>query len=237
MPVVRVDALEVEGAADVSGEDLVSGQVGRVLSQLGQIVCCHLLLDLVPALGSFTKRVGLYADHFDRVLVPGDSAGIFYRGGQHKQHRLVCANGTMMEVAFHAQLTLGCLRHARSNDGQRTPINRELWRFARRIVGHEHGAASFIGLYAVEESITPGVRGSHVDQVFDVDSGDDRVARAELFARPGLDAYTAPVLQDQSAHRPARDAGSSVILDYAAQRLGQVPVASFGNRPAVPPAT
>ena len=143
----------------------------------------------------------------------------------------------MMEVAFHAQLALGCLRHARSNDGQRTPIDCELWRFARRIVGHEHSAASFIGLYTVEESVTPGVRGSHVDQVFDVDSGDDRVARAELFARPGLDAHTAPVLQEQSAHRLVREDGSPVILDDAAQRLGQIPGATFGNSPAVALAT
>src|SRR5438477_2937905 len=68
MPVVPVDALQVEGAADVGGEDLVSSQVGRVLAQLGQIVCCHLVLDLVPALGTFTKRVGLYADYFDHVV-------------------------------------------------------------------------------------------------------------------------------------------------------------------------
>src|SRR5260370_30940607 len=55
MPVVAVDALQVEGAANLSGEDFVTSQVGRVLAQFCQIACCHLFLDLIPMLGSLTQ--------------------------------------------------------------------------------------------------------------------------------------------------------------------------------------
>ena len=55
MPVVAVDALQVEGTANLDGEDFVTGQVGRVLAQLCQIACCHLFLDLIPMLGSLTQ--------------------------------------------------------------------------------------------------------------------------------------------------------------------------------------
>ncbi len=138
----------------------------------------------------------MYVDHFNHVVTLGDPAGIFHRGRQHEQHRLVGPYGTVVEVAFHAELALGCLRYTRTNDRERPTINREFRRFGRRIVSHEHGAACLVGLHTVQEGVTPGFRRSHIDQVLDVDRGDNRVARAELFARFGLDAHTASVLQE-----------------------------------------
>ena len=120
MPVVPVDAFQVERAAHIYSEDFVVSQVRCVLPQFCQIASSNLFLDLVPLLRSLTQRVRLYVDHFNHVLAFWDTRGICYGRSQHQQHRIFSANSAVVEVAFHAQLSFGCLRHTRSNNGERS---------------------------------------------------------------------------------------------------------------------
>src|SRR5947199_3170706 len=78
MPVVPVDAFQVEGAANVYSEDFVVSQVRCVLPQFCQVASRNFRLDLVPFLGSLVQRVRLYVDHFNHVLALWDTRGICY---------------------------------------------------------------------------------------------------------------------------------------------------------------
>ena len=53
MPIVPVIALEIKRTADLSGENLVIGQVGSVAAQMLKVVSSHFFLDLVPLLMPF----------------------------------------------------------------------------------------------------------------------------------------------------------------------------------------
>ena len=121
-------------------------------------------------------------DYLHHVLAFGNTCGIFYRWGQHEQHRRVGGYNAVVEVAFHAQLALRRLSHARSDNRQRPPIDRELRRLGRSIVSHKHRAPGLVGFHAVQKGIAPGLCRSHIYQVFDVDRGNDCAARSKLFA-------------------------------------------------------
>src|SRR5581483_2668822 len=57
MPVVPVDPLQVERAANLGGQDLVVGQIWRVCAQLGQVPRGHLFLDAIPVFRAFAQLV------------------------------------------------------------------------------------------------------------------------------------------------------------------------------------
>src|SRR5919109_5372105 len=67
MPEVRVHPLEIEWAFDKTRENLVVGQIGRVLPQAFQITVGNFGLDFVPVLRAFLEIVRLPPDDFYRV--------------------------------------------------------------------------------------------------------------------------------------------------------------------------
>ncbi len=138
----------------------------------------------------------------------------------------------MIEVLRHAQLTLGSLGHPCRYYWQGSPIDGKPGRLRSSIVGYEHCATGFVGFHTIQESVTPGFRGRHIHQVLDVNGGNNGMASAELLAGLSLDTNTSPSLQDQPAHLPVREKGSTVILDDAAQGLRKPSGAAFRNSPA-----
>src|SRR5581483_1490494 len=232
VPVMAVVAFQVEGAAYIAGENLVFRQVGRVLAQFGEVVGCYLELDLIPLLRPFAQGVGLLADDFNHMFACRSARGILYGWRQYQQRWLLRARDAVMEVVAHAQLAISGLRHARRYQFQRAALDVEARRFCSGIVRYEHGAPGLIGFHAVQESFAPGIGGSHLHQVLDMDGGDNGVTRAELLARCGLNAHAAPMLKYQTLYRLIGEDSSSLRLHDAAQRVGQAAGAALWNGPA-----
>src|SRR5260221_1013204 len=139
---------------------------------------------------------------------------------------------SMIDPLRHAHFTLDGWAPPRRYYWQGPPIDGEAGWLCSSVVGYEHCATGFVGFHTIQEGFTPGFRGRHIHQVLDVNGGNNGMASAELLAGLSLDTNTSPSLQDQPAHRPVREKGSTVIFDDAAQGLRKPSGAAFRNSPA-----